>query len=323
MNDDPASLPQASEGQETIVLLATSGMRQGPRSPLARLVRHFEPYWNLCEPPPMIFAAEGSYRALLRCGLLTRYSLFYPLPPDFRGALVYACDIVIASGLEDPEDLNATDSKPVRIFYLIDLSDPTSIYPEVAALKRDTVVAGKTFLATEAGIEEWLTIELYAKCALRQDHFNDNRYERFWLNQREAAKVLEAVSPDGSPARSIAFVAHDKKKHLLIEFAASHFNLFRDHFRTRYATGTTGDLLNGLQAKRSIVDPREDPQIERTRQKRIETAQEVLRSALRGSNWVTSQPSGPRGGDTRIARRILDRQCTTVMFFEDPHYARE
>jgi methylglyoxal synthase len=323
MNENPVCLPQASEWQETIVLLATPGMRQGPQSPLARLVREFEPYWFRQEPPPRIFAAEGSYRALLRCGLLRSHPLFYPLPPGFRGALVYASDLVIASAVKDPDDPNETDSRPLRVFYLIDPSDPTSIYPETIALKRDTVVAGKTFLATEAGIKEWLTLDLYARYALQPHCLNLNRPERFWLDAHEVQQVLEAMDQGAVPAPCIALVAHDKKKHLLLEFAVTHFSFLRDHFGTRYATGTTGDLLNGLPAKRSILDPREDPRMEEERQERIKAAQEKLRSKLKEDPWVSSQPSGPRGGDIRIARRLLDRECTTVMFFEDPHYARE
>jgi methylglyoxal synthase len=323
MNESFVCLPQALEWQETIVLLATPGMRQGPQSPLARLVSEFEPYWIRQEPPPRIFAAEGSYRALLRCGLLRSHPLFFPLPPGFRGALVYASDLVIASALKDPDDLNETDSRPLRVFYLIDPSDPTSMYPETVALKRDTVVAGKTFLATEAGIKEWLTLDLYAHYALQPHCTNLNRPERFWLEPQEIQQVLKAMDQRAIPQYSIALVAHDKKKHLLLEFAAAHFTFLRDHFRARYATGTTGDLLNGLPARRSVLDPREDPRIEGERQERIKAAQERLRSKLKGDQWVRSQPSGPRGGDTRIARRILDRECTTVMFFEDPHYARE
>jgi methylglyoxal synthase len=65
----------------------------------------------------------------------------------------------------------------------------------------------------------------------------------------------------------------------------------------RYATGTTGGLLN--QLARSI------------------------KGEVAGSNWVTPFLSGPLGGDAQIAELILIRQCRRVLFLEDPHVARQ
>ena len=33
--------------------------------------------------------------------------------------------------------------------------------------------------------------------------------------------------------------------------------------------------------------------------------------------------SGPLGGDAQLADLILDRRCRRVLFFEDPHVARQ
>lgn len=297
--------PQPVQGQETILLLTTPGMRRGPQSPLHRLVQQFEPFWRLCDPAPLIYADEDSYRSLLRGGLLTSYPHYYCLPPESHGALVYACDIVISYALQDPDNITQPDPHPMRVFYLIDPSDPTSIYPETATLQRDSVVAGKTFLATEAGVEEWLTLELYARVALR-----GTTAARFWLDRQESSALLRAVGSE-PPRTNIAMVAHDKKKKHLLAFALQHFDLLQGRFGARYATGTTGDLLNGFVPQRSLDEPE------------LESLRQQLASKLNGDEWVVSQPSGPRGGDTRIARRILDRQCHSVLFFEDPHYARE
>ena len=46
---------------------------------------------------------------------------------------------------------------------------------------------------------------------------------------------------------------------------------------------------------------------------------------MRGSSgdWTTRLKSGPLGGDAQLADLILDRRCRRVLFFEDPHVARQ
>ena len=39
--------------------------------------------------------------------------------------------------------------------------------------------------------------------------------------------------------------------------------------------------------------------------------------------WVDRYNSGPLGGDAQIADLVLDRRCQRVIFFEDPHVARQ
>ena len=39
--------------------------------------------------------------------------------------------------------------------------------------------------------------------------------------------------------------------------------------------------------------------------------------------WVQPLKSGPLGGDAQIAEWLLDRRCRRVIFFEDPHVARQ
>lgn len=38
---------------------------------------------------------------------------------------------------------------------------------------------------------------------------------------------------------------------------------------------------------------------------------------------MTCYQSGPLGGDAQIAELVLDRKCQKVIFFEDPHVARQ
>jgi len=306
-------IPEPEPKQEIVVLLATPGMRDGPASPLVRLVREFEPYWRSAYPPPIICAVEGAYRAILRSGSLRGYPKFYCLPPGFRGALVYASDFVITYAMDDPDDVDKIDNHPVRVFYLIDPADPTSVYSETIALKRDCVVAGKTFLATRSAAAEWLTLQWYRQ-ALRQSKEN---LAPWCLTCTEIQALADRLGPDGKHKLGIALVAHDRKKTHLLDFAFRHFDYLNNHYSVRYATGTTGTLLNGQKPPRPLSGKASELE-------RIDELRRDLAGRLHGkSPWVSPQPSGPRGGDVQIARRVLDRQCRKVLFFEDPHYARE
>jgi methylglyoxal synthase len=93
--------------------------------------------------------------------------------------------------------------------------------------------------------------------------------------------------------QTIALVAHDALKQELVAFVDEHFALI-DRCARRIATGTTGRLLNELAARHG-----------------------------RPPDWVHRYRSGPDGGDAQIARDILDGRCDRVIFFEDPHVARE
>lgn len=83
------------------------------------------------------------------------------------------------------------------------------------------------------------------------------------------------------PAKSIALIAHDKKKLDLAVFVRDHRHIL-DRFRL-VATGTTGQVL---QEKAGL-------DIERVR-------------------------SGPEGGDLQVGARIAEDAVLAVIFFRDP-----
>ncbi|GAB3101710.1 methylglyoxal synthase [Lysobacter terrae] len=122
---------------------------------------------------------------------------------------------------------------------------------------------------------------------------------RDWV---EMERIQAGFAPDSGADRfheleqqTLALIAHDAMKATMQAFAAEHFDLL-SRYAHRVATGTTGQLLNELAWSRGW--PREQ-------------------------EWVQRYRSGPMGGDAQIADRVLEGRCQRVVFFEDPHVARQ
>ena len=108
--------------------------------------------------------------------------------------------------------------------YLIDPVDPSSIFPEATALKRQCVIHGKPFLSTVASAHDWIEME----------------------------RIHAGLAPDSGAdefhafeSQTLALIAHDAMKAKMLDFAATHFDLL-SRFARRVATGTTGQRLNEL-----------------------------------------------------------------------------
>ena len=119
------------------------------------------------------------------------------------------------------------------VFFLVDPVDPTSVYPEAQALKRQSVIHGKPFIGTVTGAIEWVAVEL-ANAGLHT------------LIPLEARALFDLQS------QTVALVAHDALKNTMVEFASSHFDLL-SRFATRVATGTTGSRLNDMAWALSLI----------------------------------------------------------------------
>ena len=171
------------------------------------------------------------------------------------------------------------DSDPARtvdaVIYLIDPVDPSSVFPEAQALKRQCVIHKKPFLSTLASALEWLELEALALGAPRNASLDGNY---------------------GLANEGIALIAHDAMKTRMLELAEKHFHLL-DQFGHRYATGTTGGLLNKLAQK--------------------------IKGEDAGRGWVQPFLSGPLGGDAQIAELVLEKKIRRILFLEDPHVARQ
>ena len=241
--------------------------------------RHRQPdsglvHWvDACEPAIRalglgLHAVGGTYDALAHTGRLSRYAPLVRYPFGHEGGLMRLVSHV--AGGADPKD--ALDG----VIYLIDPVDPSSVYPEAQALKRQCVTHGKPFVATVAGAIEWVAVELV--------------HAGLGALQIAEAERLFAVE-----TQTVALIAHDAFKDRMVDFAATHFDLL-SRFAGRVATGTTGRRLNEMAWARGWP---------------------------KDQRWVRPYLSGPLGGDAQIAELVLDRRCHKVIFFEDPHVARQ
>ncbi|MBT2322963.1 methylglyoxal synthase [Variovorax paradoxus] len=178
-----------------------------------------------------LHAVGGTYDALMRQGLLAGYERLVRYP-DGRDGGVMRLVSHIAGGL-------ATASELDGVIYLIDPVDPSSLYPEALALKRQCVVHGKPFVSTVAGAIEWMAVE--------RAHAG--------LAASEAERRLFEIDQ-----QTVALIAHDALKDRMVEFAAEHFDLL-SRFRARVGTGTTGGRLNDMAWSRGW--PKDQPWVQR------------------------------------------------------------
>ncbi len=312
---------QSTTVRERILLLASRSLRRGPSAPLLRFVRHFEPYFTRVLRPEL-HVLGGSARALRGAGLLREYPHLHEAPAGRDGGLVALANLLV-EGAHDPD-------VATRVVYLLDPADAASMYPDSQALKRECVVTGTPFLATYEAAAQWYALqwaEAVCEGAGGGEWFVDGDTRR------------RAAIPGRTPGDlGIALIAHDALKGRMLAFAEAHFEWLH-RFGRRYATGTTGGLLNGEVAPRLTEAWKADrdemaafqrlgvvpPQL-RARVNdgiRLEKAAARMAERLGGESWVRGEQSGPKGGDIQVAEHVRRDECHLVAFFEDPHVSRE
>ncbi|ARP86327.1 methylglyoxal synthase [Bordetella genomosp. 9] len=212
------------------------------------------------------YTVGRTHDAITREGMLQGYSGLIRYPYGREGGLMK----LVARVTEGRDGTMPFDGA----IYFIDPVDPSSIFPEALALKRQCVTHGKPFISTLAGALEWMEVE----------------------------RLHAGLAPDPAlssmfdfSGQTLALIAHDALKDEMVAFADAHFDVL-SRFGRRVATGTTGGRLNELAWSRGW--PKDRP-------------------------WAHRYLSGPLGGDAQIAELVLERQCQRVIFFEDPHVARQ
>ncbi|MFZ6724739.1 methylglyoxal synthase [Undibacterium sp. MH2W] len=257
-------LNQVTKKKFRIGLIANRSHQDAKDSALVQLIRGAQHAIAFLEPE---FVVVGrTLDAMVGHGLLDICKNIERFPYGRDGGLMK-----LVSRVVDSDPARAVDA----VIYLIDPVDPSSIFPEAVALKRQCVIHKKPFLATLASAREWLELEAHSRGAQC-----DMSLQKSFQLQHE----------------SIALIAHDAMKQKMLLLAEKHFSLL-DQFAHRYATGTTGGLLNALAQK--------------------------IKGEEAGRNWVKPYLSGPLGGDAQLAELVLDRDIRRILFLEDPHVARQ
>jgi methylglyoxal synthase/DNA-binding transcriptional regulator LsrR (DeoR family) len=300
----------------TMALIANRALRMGPGSPLIRFVREFEPFFREVL-KPKIYTIEGSYRALIRSGLLHDYPDLEIVGAGQLGGLVGIAEKVVREQID-------------HVIYFIDPRDPTSLFPESIALKRECVVKKKLFLATYRGAREWASLAWFLKTNPPDRCFLSEEFVSTFLSKEREIDLIKN--------QTIALIAHNAKKLQMLEFAYQNFALLHS-FKDRSATGTTGELLNGKFPEK-MEEKWKDLDLEiglykdlsrspkrmrdaKDEEEKIRSEVKSLASKLNGKEWVLPLESGPEGGDVQIAEKIRKKECHRVLFFEDPGVSRE
>lgn len=163
-----------------------------------------------------LHAVGRTYDAIAAAGMLQGYRPLVRYPYGREGGLMKLVAEVV--GMEgEGRTLDGA-------IYLIDPVDPSSIFPEALALKRQCVIHGKPFISTVASARDWVEMERI-HAGLPADR-NADRFHDYG-------------------AQTLALIAHDAMKGAMLEFADRNFDLL-SRFHRRVATGTTGQRLNEL-----------------------------------------------------------------------------
>jgi len=177
-----------------------------------------------------LHAVGRTYDAIVRAGHLEAYAPLRRYPYGREGGLMKLVAEVVGLGADRVID---------GAIYFIDPVDPSSIFPEAVALKRQCVIHGKPFISTVASARDWIEME----------------------------RIHAGFAPDpGADAffaldqQTVALIAHDAMKPQMLAFAAEHFDVL-SRFAHRVGTGTTGQRLNELAWSRGW--PVDMPWVER------------------------------------------------------------
>ncbi|MBO9677668.1 methylglyoxal synthase [Paenacidovorax monticola] len=163
-----------------------------------------------------LHAVGRTHDAIAAAGMLRGYQPLVRYPYGREGGLMK----LVAEVVGMPGQGRTLDGA----IYLIDPVDPSSIFPEALALKRQCVIHGKPFISTVASARDWVEMErIHAGLPA------DRNADRF-----------HALG-----GQTVALIAHDAMKAAMIDFADRNFDVL-SRFGQRVATGTTGQRLNEL-----------------------------------------------------------------------------
>ena len=142
-----------------------------------------------------LHAVGRTHDAIVRAGLLADYTPLRRYPYGREGGLMkLVAEVVGMDGAARTLD---------GAIYLIDPVDPSSVFPEAVALKRQCVIHAKPFLSTVASARDWIELERM-HAGLAPDPGADDLH---------------------APAsQTLALIAHDAMKPAMLAYAAQHFD---------------------------------------------------------------------------------------------------
>ncbi|MBC7681241.1 MAG: methylglyoxal synthase, partial [Ferruginibacter sp.] len=164
-------------------LIAHRLHRQGSDSSLLRWLQAAEPAVRALNLG--LHAVGGTYDAVERYGLLAKFPGLVRYPNGHAGGLTRLVSHIVG-GVQPGQALDG-------VVFLIDPVDPSSVFPEAQALKRQCVIHGKPFMATEAAALEWLKVE--------------SLHAGLEGAQAPGVALLQAM-----PGQVVALIAHDALK---------------------------------------------------------------------------------------------------------------
>jgi methylglyoxal synthase len=228
-----------------------------------------------------LYVLGQSFDALNEAKVLDAYPRLTRLPARRDGGLIHLVAAVVSG---DPS------RRLDAVIYLLDPDDPTTVFPEGLALKRQCVIHETLFISTLAHAREWFELAR-VECGFAPNPLLDTQFD--------------------FASQTIALIAHDARKDEMLQFVRSRFAFF-DRFRRRIATGTTGELLNDLASAMSPA-PSHLPWVRRFHSGPLggdaEIALEILENRCRRAIFL-EDPHVARQHEADI--RLLERSAWTT-----------
>jgi methylglyoxal synthase len=304
-----------------LLIMASSGARKDPASPLLRLIRDYSETLKRFA----IHATRGTGQSILGTGLFNRDEIkLLRSGPD--GGVVEVAAMV------------ARKESQIVIF-ISDPKDLRSDVPENRALQRVCMELGARLMTTLASAEQWA-------------HYEANRFLRDWTKHKESTRGggMGAWKADNwQPGnrnvgagrqlislriqrQTLALIAHDKRKDEMIRFVDTYLDVLSE-FQRILTTGTTGFLMKLLYAsdkQRGVVEKEALAKLGRARFKELADRVKEWSEADPQLNCpqpkfvskIMPLPSGPKGGDIIIANEVLENLCHSIVFLQDPGTAQ-
>ncbi len=163
-----------------------------------------------------LHAVGRTHDAIAAAGMLRGHAGLKRYPYGRDGGLMK----LVAEVVGMPGDERTLDGA----IYFIDPVDPSSIFPEAIALKRQCVIHAKPFISTVASARDFIEVERI-HAGLAPDR---------------GADALHALE-----SQTLALIAHDAMKPAMLAFAAENFDVL-SRFAQRIGTGTTSQRLNEM-----------------------------------------------------------------------------